>query len=71
MIPIVLRALLVAVVVVAAVIGLRFLTDFLNGDAYFRVHRPQHNLERCRTQFRLVESIAKQEDVMQKFADSL
>ena len=52
-------------------IGLRFLTDFLMGDTYFRVHRPQHNLDRCRTQFRLVESIAKQEEAMQKFADGL
>jgi hypothetical protein len=52
-------------------IGLRFLTDYLNGDTYFRVHRPQHNLERCRTQFRLVESIEKQEEEMQNFADSL
>ena len=47
-------------------IGLRFLTDFLHGDVYFRVHRPQHNLDRCRTQFRLVESIAWQEEAMQK-----
>lgn len=52
-------------------IGLRFLTDFLNGDVYFRVHRPQHNLDRCRTQFRLVESIARQEEAMQKFADGV
>jgi aminoglycoside phosphotransferase (APT) family kinase protein len=52
-------------------IGLRFLTDFLNGDTYFRIHRPQHNLERARTQFRLVESIERQEEAMQKFADSL
>ncbi len=52
-------------------IGLRFLTDFLNGDTYFRVHRPDHNLARARTQFRLVESIEKQESAMQKFADSL
>ena len=52
-------------------IGLRFITDFLNGDAYFRIHRPQHNLDRSRTQFRLVESIEKQEAAMQKFADSL
>ncbi len=52
-------------------IGLRFLTDFLKGDVYFRVHRPQHNLDRCRTQFRLVESIARQEEAMQKFADGL
>ena len=52
-------------------IGIRFLTDFLSGDTYFRVHRPRHNLDRCRTQFRLVESIEKQEEAMQKFADSL
>ena len=52
-------------------IGLRFLTDYLGGDTYFRVHRPQHNLDRARTQFRLVESIEKNEEAMQKFADSL
>lgn len=52
-------------------IGLRFLTDYLNGDTYFRVHRPEHNLARARTQFRLVESIEKREGAMQKFADSL
>jgi aminoglycoside phosphotransferase (APT) family kinase protein len=52
-------------------IGLRFLTDYLQGDVYFRVHRPQHNLDRCRTQFRLVESIARQEQAMQKFVDGL
>ncbi len=52
-------------------IGLRFLTDFLMGDTYFRVHRSQHNLDRCRTQFRLAESIARQEEAMQKFADGL
>ncbi len=36
-------------------IGIRFLTDFLSGDTYFRIHRPDHNLDRCRTQFKLVE----------------
>ena len=35
--------------------GLRFLTDFLAGDTYFKVHRENHNLDRCRTQFKLVE----------------
>jgi hypothetical protein len=52
-------------------IGIRFLTDFLLGDVYFRVHRPGHNLDRCRTQFKLVESIQRQHDAMQKFVDSL
>jgi hypothetical protein len=52
-------------------IGIRFLTDFLSGDTYFRIHRPGHNLDRCRTQFRLVESIEKQEVGMQKYVDRL
>jgi aminoglycoside phosphotransferase (APT) family kinase protein len=51
-------------------IGLRFLTDHLAGDTYFRIHRPGHNLDRARTQFKLVESIEQQEEAMQKFADS-
>jgi hypothetical protein len=52
-------------------IGIRFLTDYLCGDTYFRIHRPDHNLDRCRTQFKLVESIEQQEKAMQKYADSL
>ena len=52
-------------------IGIRFLTDFLSGDTYFRIHRPGHNLDRCRTQFQLVASIAQQEKAMQKFVDRL
>lgn len=52
-------------------IGLRFLTDFLAGDTYFRIHRPGHNLERCRTQFKLVESIASQEESMQAYVDKV
>jgi hypothetical protein len=50
-------------------IGIRFLTDYLNGDTYFRVHRPYHNLDRCRTQFKLVASIEEQEDAMQRVVD--
>jgi hypothetical protein len=52
-------------------IGIRFLTDFLSGDTYFRIHRPDHNLDRCRTQFKLVESIEQQEEAMQKFVNGL
>lgn len=52
-------------------IGLRFLTDYLSGDVYFRTHRPGHNLDRCRTQFKLVESIERQEPAMQKFVERL
>ena len=52
-------------------IGIRFLTDHLSGDTYFRIHRPDHNLDRCRTQFKLVESIERQEKAMQKYVDRL
>jgi Ser/Thr protein kinase RdoA (MazF antagonist) len=52
-------------------IGIRFLTDFLSGDTYFRIHRPAHNLDRCRTQFKLVESIERQEEAMQKYVNGL
>lgn len=34
--------------------GVRFLTDYLAGDHYFGIHYPEHNLDRCRTQFKLV-----------------
>jgi hypothetical protein len=47
-------------------IGLRFLTDFLEGDVYFRVHRPGQNLDRARVQFGLVRSMEAQEQTMEK-----
>lgn len=46
-------------------IGLRFLTDHLEGDVYFKTKRQGHNLDRCRTQFALVASIERQEGEMQ------
>jgi Ser/Thr protein kinase RdoA (MazF antagonist) len=45
--------------------GVRFLTDYLEGDRYFKMAYPQHNLERARNQFALVRSIEKQESAMQ------
>jgi hypothetical protein len=45
-------------------IGTRFLTDYLMGDIYFKTKRPNHNLDRCRTQFKLVESIEAQMNKM-------
>lgn len=37
--------------------GIRFLTDYLNGDTYFKIHKPAHNLIRARNQFKLVKDI--------------
>ena len=47
--------------------GIRFLTDFLEGDVYFKTHRDGHNLDRCRTQLKLVAEIERQQPVMEKF----
>ncbi len=44
--------------------GLRFLTDYLEGDRYFAIARPEHNLDRARTQFRLVADMEKKWDRM-------
>lgn len=46
--------------------GIRFLADHLNGDTYFKVHRPGHNLDRCRTQFKLVAAIEAAEGRMRE-----
>ena len=40
-------------------IGTRFLTDYLEGDTYFKIKRPRHNLDRCRNQFKMVKSIER------------
>ena len=44
--------------------GMRFLTDYLQGDTYFKIHRPEHNLDRCRTQFKLVADMESKWDIM-------
>lgn len=44
--------------------GIRFLADFLTGDHYFKIHREHHNLDRARTQFRLVADMEAKWDKM-------
>lgn len=51
--------------------GLRFLADYLSGDTYFKIHREGQNLDRCRTQFKLVESIEQQEEEMNQLVESI
>ena len=52
-------------------IATRFLTDYLQGDVYFKTHRVGHNLDRCRNQLKLVQSIEDQFDDMHKLLQSL
>jgi Ser/Thr protein kinase RdoA (MazF antagonist) len=50
--------------------GIRFLTDYLEGDRYFKVHRAGQNLDRARAQFRLVESQEEQAGAMERVVAS-
>ena len=56
---------------ITLIIGTRFITDYLAGDVYFKIKHPDHNLDRCRTQFKLVESIESQQEAMEKYLASL
>lgn len=47
------------------IIGLRFITDYLDGDNYFKIHHEHHNLQRAKAQFKLVASMERQFDEMQ------
>ena len=49
--------------------GIRFLTDYLHGDTYYKVHRQSHNLDRCRTQFKLIQSLQQQEERMNRLVE--
>ena len=44
--------------------GIRFLTDYLEGDTYFKIHRPSQNIDRARNQFKLVKEMAENEERM-------
>ena len=44
--------------------GIRFLTDYLNGDTYYKITREHHNLERARNQFKLVAELKEKEELM-------
>ncbi|MBQ4145768.1 MAG: mucin desulfatase, partial [Clostridia bacterium] len=51
--------------------GVRFLTDYLDGDTYFKIHRENHNLDRARTQFKLVwdmeQKMERMQEIVSKF----
>ncbi len=51
--------------------GMRFLTDYLEGDVYFKIHRERHNLERCRTQLALVADMEKKWEAMKQIVEEV
>ncbi len=52
--------------------GIRFLSDYIDGDTYFRIHYPEHNIDRARNQFKLVADIesklAEMSEIVNKLA---
>jgi len=51
--------------------GMRFLTDYLEGDTYFKTKYAEHNLDRCRTQFKLVADMEAKWDAMKKIVEEI
>jgi Ser/Thr protein kinase RdoA (MazF antagonist) len=51
--------------------GIRFLTDYLEGDHYYRIHHPTHNLVRARTQFKLVKRMLEIETQLEKIVEDV
>ena len=49
--------------------GMRFLTDYLSGDTYFKIAYPEHNLDRARTQLKLVADMEAKWDQMEKIVE--
>ena len=52
-------------------IAVRFLTDYIDGDNYFKIHHPLHNLQRARAQLRLVMSMEEQYEDMKGIINKL
>ena len=52
-------------------IAVRFLTDYIDGDHYFKIHHEHHNLQRARAQLKLVESMEEQYETMREIIRSL
>jgi hypothetical protein len=52
-------------------IGLRDLTDYIDGDHYYRINHPNHNLQRARSQFRLLETIEEKFDQMKRIISEI
>ena len=51
--------------------GMRFLTDYLEGDTYFKTKYADHNLDRCHTQFKLVADMESKWDKMKEIVKNI
>ncbi|MFI3256976.1 MAG: aminoglycoside phosphotransferase family protein [Spirochaetales bacterium] len=55
----------------AQIMGLRILTDYINGDVYYKIEHETHNIERARTQIKLMQSMDEQWEIVQDFMKNL
>ncbi len=60
-----------AIRVITLELAIRFLTDYLDGDQYFPVQYPEHNLVRCRNQLALVKALEEKEEEMESYVKQL
>lgn len=51
--------------------GIRFLGDYINGDVYFKTAYPEHNLDRARTQFKLVYDMEQKQSEMDRIVSDI
>jgi Ser/Thr protein kinase RdoA (MazF antagonist) len=64
-------ALPLACRLIAYELGMRFLTDYLHGDRYFKTRHQEHNLERARVQLALMEAMERKKTAMQRLVEKL
>ncbi|RNI26048.1 phosphotransferase enzyme family protein [Rufibacter latericius] len=64
-------SLLHGVLLLPFIMGLRFLTDYIDGDHYYKIHFPEHNLQRCRAQFQLVKQLEAQQSALQAILEKV
>ena len=66
-----LQRLPLGVEVMTGELAIRFLTDYLNGDKYFKINAPDHNLIRTRAQIALLRDVESKRDALQKMVDGM
>ncbi len=55
--------------IMALTLGVRFLNDYIDGDHYFKIHKPEHNLMRARAQFQVVKCMEQEEAAMRSIVE--
>jgi hypothetical protein len=58
------NSLIQGVLLLPFIMGLRFLTDYIDGDHYYKIQFPDHNIQRARAQFKLVEELENQQELL-------